>query len=381
MHTKSFIIIFLMYSIHAEETWTGKWFPHNPNDTPEEPVKNTTSSEKWTGKWFPSNPQNTNDENSKTSTTTTTPKSTSWTGKWFPSNPKESSDKQYVDTSSKKSDEKPDKGNWFRLNSENSQDKAANIASDLSSTPTRSDNKEYKGNWFPENPVKTDYKESTYEHDRIMGIPNSDCDDGEVNLHRDFDPSNTDHTKMYTCLETSSYKPKSSLEPIETIHEVPKFYTPVHKCMNETITYDQGIPTLGCHRPLWPTYGEYKFVPPQRWLHSLEHGAIVMLYDPCALSSEVDKLRNIVKSCLYRHIITPYKLSRDRPLALVAWATSLEMSIYDKTTAVEFIKKYAKTGPEKTSRQGQYKKMLIEESKIVSDSDDSEICGNISSMM
>lgn len=112
-----------------------------------------------------------------------------------------------------------------------------------------------------------------------MGIPNSECDDGEVifcvlktiflvytycecfllpsfsflkvNLHRDFDPSNTDHTKMYTCLEASSYKPKTSLEPIETIHEVPKFYTPVHKCMNETITYDQGIPTLGYHRPLY----------------------------------------------------------------------------------------------------------------------------------
>lgn len=26
------------------------------------------------------------------------------------------------------------------------------------------------------------------------------------------------------------------------------------------------------HRPLWPVYGEYLFVPPQRWLHSVEHG-------------------------------------------------------------------------------------------------------------
>ena len=36
----------------AEETWTGKWFPHNPNDPSEEPVKNNTSAEKWTGKWY-----------------------------------------------------------------------------------------------------------------------------------------------------------------------------------------------------------------------------------------------------------------------------------------------------------------------------------------
>lgn len=64
----------------------------------------------------------------------------------------------------------------------------------------------------------------------------------------------------------------------------------------------------GTHRPLWPKYGEYGFVPKQRWLHSLEHGAIVMLYHPCANKNEVQLLRKIVKGCLYRHIITPYNL-------------------------------------------------------------------------
>ena len=24
------------------------------------------------------------------------------------------------------------------------------------------------------------------------------------------------------------------------------------------------------HRPLWPIFGEYQFVPPQRWLHNVE---------------------------------------------------------------------------------------------------------------
>jgi hypothetical protein len=128
-------------------------------------------------------------------------------------------------------------------------------------------------------------------------------------------------------------------------------------------------------------YGEYTFVPPQRWLHSLEHGAIVMLYHPCAIKSEVDKLRSLIKKCLYRHIITPYNLTKERPLALVAWATSLELSAYDKTTAVEFIKNYAKTGPEKVSRQGQYKQMLIDEAKLVSDADDSVICPDLSAVM
>jgi hypothetical protein len=131
----------------------------------------------------------------------------------------------------------------------------------------------------------------------------------------------------------------------------------------------------------WPAYGEYTYCPPQRWLHSLEHGAIVMLYDPCATKSEVDKLRALLKKCLYRHVITPFKLSSDRPLALVAWSVSLEMSTFDESTATEFIRKYAKTGPEKVSRQGQYRTELIEEAKVLSDEDDSEICPNKSTVM
>lgn len=64
----------------------------------------------------------------------------------------------------------------------------------------------------------------------------------------------------------------------------------------------------GTHRPLWGVFGEYKFLPKQRWLHNLEHGAIVMLYHPCADRNEVNLLKKIVKNCLYKHIITPYNL-------------------------------------------------------------------------
>lgn len=83
-------------------------------------------------------------------------------------------------------------------------------------------------------------------------------------------------------------------------------------------------------------------------------------------------------SCLYRHIITPYhKLTPERPFALAAWAVSLEFSVVDKLTIVEFIKKYAKTGPEKTSRDGQYKMMLTEAAKIITDADDFALCPNV----
>ena len=62
------------------------------------------------------------------------------------------------------------------------------------------------------------------------------------------------------------------------------------------------------HRPLWPVFGEYEFVPPQRWLHSIEHGAVVMLYHPCADFYEVKKLKNLVQSCTWKHVITPWNM-------------------------------------------------------------------------
>ena len=48
-----------------------------------------------------------------------------------------------------------------------------------------------------------------------------------------------------------------------------------------------------------------RFVPRERWLHNIEHGAVVMLYDPCTLESEVNKLKRIVRTCIKKHIITP----------------------------------------------------------------------------
>ena len=54
-------------------------------------------------------------------------------------------------------------------------------------------------------------------------------------------------------------------------------------------------------------------MPRERWLHNIEHGAVVMLYDPCVLDSEVNKLRKIVRSCIKKHVITPTTfLSRER---------------------------------------------------------------------
>lgn len=163
--------------------------------------------------------------------------------------------------------------------------------------------------------------------------------------------------------------------------------------MNETIVYDKRLPTLGYHRPLWAKYGEYTFLPPQRWLHNIEHGAIVgkwlrippkktfsdfpfhaALYHPCANKNQVEKLKKIVKGCLFKHIITPYKnLTSDRPFAIAAWANSIEFSVVNEVLVKKFIKEYALTGPERTPKDGQYLKLLIEAASALAENDE-KIC-------
>ncbi|KAL1140282.1 hypothetical protein AAG570_000214 [Ranatra chinensis] len=145
--------------------------------------------------------------------------------------------------------------------------------------------------------------------------------------------------------------------------------------MQSEINYDSNLPTYGPHRPAWPRYGEYKFVPRQRWIHNLEHGAVVMLYHPCAHPFLVSKLRKIVESCLYRHIITPFTLlNPDRPLALVTWGWALLMSDIDREIVTDFIQHHALKGPEHLSQDGQYDYMLLTPAKIVSNQEDDVIC-------
>ncbi|KAL3270241.1 hypothetical protein HHI36_009297 [Cryptolaemus montrouzieri] len=195
-------------------------------------------------------------------------------------------------------------------------------------------------------------------HGRIpMGIMTPRCDMAEDPLELDGSLG----PESYKCFRDESlFAPKPEIEPLLVVDHIPEHYMPWHICMNNSISYNKTIPTYGEHRTLWPRYGEYTFVPVQRWLHNLEHGAVVMLYHPCANSKEVKFLKQLVQRCLYQYVITALnKLSPERPLALVAWGASLELSKVDILEVFKFIKQRALKGPEDIDDDGQYYKNLI----------------------
>ncbi|XP_037289650.2 uncharacterized protein LOC119183629 isoform X1 [Rhipicephalus microplus] len=215
------------------------------------------------------------------------------------------------------------------------------------------------------------------KHGAKMGVISQDCDDGQNHIDVDFGGS----PEEYTCTmkDLLWYVTVGGwYRSLYKCHRVKKGYRPHHYCMNKRIIYSDAIPTHEGHRPLWPVYGEYKYVPPQRWLHSIEHGAVVMLYHPCAPTWFVEKLRKLVRECLRKHIITPYRrLSLERPLALVAWGCKLQMSHVNAREVIKFIKEHALRGPEgRFSMEGQYSYMLLAKARPPggSDMNDANLC-------
>lgn len=242
----------------------------------------------------------------------------------------------------------------------------------------------WTGRWMPERigdptPPPKILPQNEYSHDDYsqnfinsihMGIVSTQCDDAKTNLTLDWNGS----PENYTCYNRRII-PNTNIIPILYCENVPTAYVAAHKCMNEKIEYDDNLPMYGTHRPLWPVYGEYKFLPKQRWLHSLEHGAVVMLYHPCANPLEVKHLKSLVKNCLRRHIISPYNyLNTNRPLVLLTWGCRLTMSYVNPTVVRHFIREKALHGPEQLSDDGQFQDQLLSKANVVYDNDDTVIC-------
>lgn len=137
-----------------------------------------------------------------------------------------------------------------------------------------------------------------------------------------------------------------------------------HILLPTAITYTENPPMSGNHRGDWAKFGEYEFLPPQRWLHNLEHGAIAFLYNPCAPGPMVEQLREFARhwdpgdGSRFRWVLTPYQ-NLPTPIAIVAWRWRAEMSCFDATTAHLFVKAHYLQAPENVGAQGSYELLWL----------------------
>lgn len=137
-----------------------------------------------------------------------------------------------------------------------------------------------------------------------------------------------------------------------------------HVVEEEPIEYDQIPPASGSHRSRWGRWGEYTYMPPQRYLHNLEHGGIALLYHPCVEAEVVDALRELARARpedetgAFRWVLTPYP-ELPSAIAVVAWEWVYSAECVQPDEIGAFIDRYYRMAPEDVRSDGSYERGWI----------------------
>jgi len=147
-----------------------------------------------------------------------------------------------------------------------------------------------------------------------------------------------------------------------TITAYPTFASP-HVPVCSPVTYGTNPPTSGPHYPIWAAYQSYATpVPRGFYVHDLEHGAVVILYNcPSGCASDVAALQQFLDArpadplCLppvkSRIVVTPDPLS-PTPFAAAAWGHTLTAECLDLATLGAFIDAHYAKAPENECANG-----------------------------
>ncbi len=110
------------------------------------------------------------------------------------------------------------------------------------------------------------------------------------------------------------------------------------------VTYAQVPPVGGDHNPVWLNCGIYdQPVPNESAVHSLEHGAVWVTYQPSLSPTDVDKLRGLVRGHAFV-ILSPYP-NLPTPVVASGWGIQLQVPNANDSRLPRFIAKYEQ-GPQ-----------------------------------
>ena len=113
------------------------------------------------------------------------------------------------------------------------------------------------------------------------------------------------------------------------------------------VTYaGSGLPPVGgSHNPTWQNCGIYDApLDESLAMHSLEHGAVWLAYNPDLAADEVETLRKMARGKSYT-LMSPYP-NLESEVVMSAWSRQLELDSVDDARIEDFIGRYRQTGPE-----------------------------------
>ncbi|GAB3119057.1 DUF3105 domain-containing protein [Glaciibacter psychrotolerans] len=106
------------------------------------------------------------------------------------------------------------------------------------------------------------------------------------------------------------------------------------------VTYPQTPPAGGEHNPMWLNCGVYtEPVPNENAVHSLEHGAVWVTYDPSISDDDLAALKLKLPSTYV--VLSPFA-DIPAPIVVSAWNAQLQVKTADDPRISEFIEEYWK---------------------------------------
>jgi hypothetical protein len=110
------------------------------------------------------------------------------------------------------------------------------------------------------------------------------------------------------------------------------------------VDYEQSPPVGGEHHPIWQNCGFYNEpVRDEHAVHSLEHGAIWITYQPDLPQEQIDRLRETAESQTYI-LVSPYE-GLQSPVVASAWGYQVELDSAEDEDLERFIRAY-RQGPQ-----------------------------------
>lgn len=112
--------------------------------------------------------------------------------------------------------------------------------------------------------------------------------------------------------------------------------------------FEELPPAGGTHNDAWQNCGIYDTpVPPEHAIHSMEHGAVWITYQPELSPAAVAQLQDSVRGQTYI-LLSPYPNQRS-PIVLTAWGVQLELEDVGDGRIAQFINRY-RVGPQTPER-------------------------------
>jgi len=109
--------------------------------------------------------------------------------------------------------------------------------------------------------------------------------------------------------------------------------------VTDPVTYPQTPPVGGPHDPVPQTCGVYTDpIKNEHAVHSLEHGAVWITYQPSLPADQLTYLQNLTRQTDHR-LLSPYP-GIDSPIIVTAWGYQLRLDNANDPRLMAFIQKY-----------------------------------------